>query len=293
MPSFVPTPILNVAYESGGAADGPPLLLLHGWPDDPRTFDSIAPALHAAGLRTFAPWLRGFGPTTFHSSKTLRSGEIPAMAQDIAEFADALGLARFAIVGHDWGARIAYAIAAVVPERVDRIATISVGWDPGELATPTLEQCRAFWYQWFMATERGASVVRRDGKAFARSLWEAWSPAGWLDDAAFDATAASFENPDWAAITVHSYRVRWGQAESDPRHAALAQRYNAVRTISVPTLMLQGGDDRCVLPASSEGKEKNFSGPYRRHVLADVGHFPTREAPARVAELLTEFLTPQ
>ena len=289
-PLRVATPILDVAYETGGPDGGPPVILLHGWPDDVRAFDLVAPALHDSGLKTFAPWLRGFGPTQFLSAETARSGQIAAMAQDVLEFADALKLKRFSIVGHDWGARIAYLVASVVPERVSRIAALSVGWQPGELVTPALEQAQAFWYQWFMATKRGAETVRRDGKAFARFQWETWSPPGWFDDAVFDAAASSFENPDWSEITLHSYRVRWGEAETDPRYAELEQRQKAARTISVPTLMIQGGDDRCVLPSSSQGKEKYFTGPYRRCVLDGIGHFPTREAPEKVAELLVEFL---
>jgi pimeloyl-ACP methyl ester carboxylesterase len=289
-PSFAATPILDIAYETGGPVDGPPVLLLHGWPDDVRTYDRIAPALHERGFRTIAPWLRGFGPTRFRSADTSRSGEIAAMAADALDLADALGLERFAIVGHDWGARIAYLLAAVCPERVVTIAALSVGWEPGNLATPPLRQAQRFWYQWFMATERGAAAVRGDPKAFARFMWETWSPSGWFDDQAFEATAVSFENPDWPAVTLHSYRVRWGEAEPDPRYAELERPKNAVRTIAVPTLMIQGGDDRCVLPASTEGKERHFTAGYDRRVLPGIGHFPTREAPREVAKLLAGFL---
>src|SRR5262245_28740676 len=206
MPLHVTTPILDIAYESGGPPNGWPVLLLHGWPDDVRTYDGVAPALHRAGFRTVTPWLRGFGPTRFLARETVRSGQIAAMAQDALDLADALGLQRFSVVGHDWGARIAYLLAAVVPERVTRIAALSVGGDPGDLATAGLEQASRYWYQWFMGTRRGADVVQRRGKEFARHQWETWSPPGWFDDAAFETTAASFENPDWPAVTLHSYR---------------------------------------------------------------------------------------
>ncbi len=284
------TAVLRIACKVGGPADGRPVLLLHGWPDDPGTWDAIAPALHGVGYRTFAPWLRGFGPTCFLSDRTPRSGEIAAMAQDALDLADALGLARFAVVGHDWGARIAYLLAATQPQRITRCAALSLGWQPGRLATPGFEQARAFWYQWFMATERGAQVLRTQGKAFARQMWDTWSPAGWFDDTSFDAVARSFENPDWADVTLHSYRARWEGAEPDPAHAALASKALEVRQIQVPTLMLQGGDDRCILPLSSEGREAHFGGGYERRVLEGVGHFPTREAPQRVAEWLAGFL---
>jgi pimeloyl-ACP methyl ester carboxylesterase len=291
MREFATTPVLRIAYESGGPADGAPVLLLHGWPDDVRTYDAVAPALQAAGFRTIAPYLRGFGPTTFLSAETMRSGEIVAMAQDALDLADALGLDQFAVAGHDWGARIAYALAAAAPQRVTRIATISVPWDPGALTTPGLVQAQAYWYQWFMATDRGAEAVRAQGKAFARHQWETWGPPHWFTDAAFETTATSFENPDWPEITLHSYRVRWGEAEPDSRYSALDARVKSVRTIGTPTMMIHGGADRCTLPASTEGKEKNFTGGYVRHVLDGVGHFPTREAADAVNALLLAFLT--
>jgi pimeloyl-ACP methyl ester carboxylesterase len=285
------TPLLDVAYEAGGRADGLPVLLLHGWPDDIRTYDGVRPRLHGAGFRTIVPWLRGFGATRFLSASTPRSGQIAAMAQDILDFADALGLTRFRIVGHDWGARIAYFLASIAPSRVDRMVTMSAGWDPGPWRTPGLPQARSFWYQWFMATERGAALVRDEGIAFARFLWTTWSPPEWFDESAFATTARSFENPDWAAITLHSYRVRWGEAEPDSRYADLEQRQQAVRTISVPTLLIHGADDRCVAASTSEGKEQNFTGGYERRVIPKIGHFPTREAAPLVGEWIAAFLS--
>jgi pimeloyl-ACP methyl ester carboxylesterase len=290
MTAFATTPLLRVGYEVGGPANGEPVLLLHGWPDDVRTYDAVAPALQAAGFRTFAPYLRGFGPTTFLSEETMRSGEMVVMAQDALDLADVLGLDRFAVVGHDWGARIAYTLAILAPQRVTRIAALSVAWDPGALATPRLVQAQAYWYQWFMATDRGADLVRADGKAFARHQWDTWGPPQWFSDAAFETTATSFENPDWPAITLHSYRVRWGEADPDPRYRELDAQVKAARTIGTPVMMIQGGADRCTLPASTDGKEKNFTGGYARHVLDGVGHFPTREAPEKVNKLLLDFL---
>jgi pimeloyl-ACP methyl ester carboxylesterase len=284
------TPLLDVAYESGGSENGAPVVLLHGWPDDVRTYDGVRPALDAAGFRTIAPWLRGFGATRFLSSSTPRSGQIAAMAQDTLDFADTLGIGRFHIVGHDWGARIAYFLASTSPARVERMVTLSAGWDPGPWKTPALPQAKNFWYQWFMATERGAEVVRRDPVAFARFQWATWSPPEWFDESVFAATSASFDNPDWVAITLHSYRVRWDEAESDPRYADLERRQQAVRTISVPTLLIHGEQDRCVGVSTSEGKEPHFSGGYERRVIADIGHFPTREAPETVAAWIVEFL---
>jgi pimeloyl-ACP methyl ester carboxylesterase len=290
MPHFTTTPTLRVAYESGGAENGSPVLLLHGWPDDPRTYDKIAPVLQGEGYRTIVPFLRGFGGTTFLFKDDMRSGEMVAMAQDALDVADALKLDRFAVVGHDWGARIAYALAILAPERVTHVCAMSVAWQPGELATPGFEQVRKYWYQWFMATKRGKETVRREAKAFAHIMWETWAPAGWFTESEFEATAASFENPDWADVTLHSYQVRWGEAPKDPRYRALDERVHAAKAIAVPTLMLQGGADGVTVPSTTAGKDKYFTGGYRRHVLDGVGHFPTREAAAAVNKLLLEFL---
>jgi len=141
-----------------------------------------------------------------------------------------------------------------------------------------------------MATQRGAEAVRADGKAFARIMWETWAPKDWFGEAEFAATAKSFENPDWIDITLHSYRVRWGEDEKDPRYRSLDERAKSAQTISVPTLMIQGGADGVTLAETTAGKDKYFTGGYRREVLDGVGHFPTREAPDAVNRLLLEFL---
>jgi pimeloyl-ACP methyl ester carboxylesterase len=290
MMQFATTPLLRIAYEQGGPADGPPVILLHGWPDDPHTYGGVAPALQRAGWRTIVPWLRGFGPTSFVSADTMRSGEIVAMAQDVLDLADALALETFSVIGHDWGARIAYVLAGVCPERVSRMAAISVGWQPGELSTPGFEQARLYWYQWFMATARGAEAVRRDPKGFARAQWETWAPRGWFKEADFETTARSFENPDWVDITLHSYSVRWGEADKDPRYRELDERAKAVKAISVPTLVIHGARDGATLPSATEGQDKYFVAGYQHHLLDGVGHFPTREAPDKVAGLLLDIL---
>jgi pimeloyl-ACP methyl ester carboxylesterase len=287
----VTTPTLDIAYETGGPAHGQPVLLLHGWPDDVRAYDGIVPVLNDAGLRTIVPWLRGFGPTRFRSSATPRTGQMVACAQDTLDLMDALGLDRVAIVGHDWGARIAYIVAALQPRRVTRLATMSVAWTPGPFRTPSLEQARAYWYQWFMATERGAAVVRERPVEFARFQWDTWSPPGWFDEATFAVSAPSFLNPDWPAVTVHAYRVRWDAADPDPHYHDLEQRQRAVRTIDVPTLLLHGAEDRCVPVSSTAGADPYFTAGFERRLLPGVGHFVPREAPARVAAQLRDFLT--
>jgi pimeloyl-ACP methyl ester carboxylesterase len=290
----VQTPLLDVALERDGPANGRVALLLHGWPDDVRTWDRLAPALHAMGLQTLAPYLRGYGPTRFRSADSMRSGQLAALGQDVLDLADALGLGRFALIGHDWGARAAYIAAAVAPERVTQCVALSVGWgtnDPDQELS--LEQARNYWYHWYFMLERGARLIRDDRKRLTRFIWETWGPPGWFTEAEFEATARSFENPDWAEVVLHSYRHRWGLAEGDPAYAALEARLRPAPMIRVPTLVLHGGADPANHPSTSANRESLFAGPYQRVVLDGVGHFPSREAPEAVGEVVRAFLTSQ
>jgi pimeloyl-ACP methyl ester carboxylesterase len=287
----VRTSVLEIACDVGGPVQGPPLLLLHGWPDDVRGWRRAADRLQQRGWRTVTPYLRGFGPTRFLSDETVRDGRGVALAQDAIDLADALGLETFAVAGHDWGARVAYTLAALFPERVSAIAAAALAFQPrGRFALPPFSQARRFWYQWFMALDGGPAAVAADPKGFARMQWDTWSPPGWFDEAEFDATATSFENPDWSAITLHGYRSRWREERLDPRYAALQSRLGEIETLSTPTLMIQGGADLCDEPASSGGQARFFTGTYQRIVLDGIGHFPPREAPDAVATAVDRHL---
>ena len=288
----VETKTLEISYDEGGPADGPVVLLLHGWPDDPRGWRKVAARLHAAGFRTVAPYLRGFGPTRFLAADTIRDGRGVALAQDAIDLADALRLERFAVVGHDWGARVAYTLAALFPERVTRIVGIALAYQPrGAFTLPPFSQARRFWYQWFLTLDAGADAMRADPTGFARIQWDTWSPPGWFDDAEFVTTAKSFVNSDWTNVTLHAYRERWQPVASDSRYNVLQSRLSDTETISTPTLMIQGGMDYCDEPSSSDGLDAYFTGGYRRIVLGDVGHFPPREAPDAVADAVIEHLS--
>lgn len=287
----VPTDILEISYEAAGPEDGKRVLLLHGWPDSPRTWRAIAPRLGAQGWRTVAPYLRGFAPTRFLSSGTLRVGQAVALAQDAIDLVDRLGWDQFAVVGHDWGARVAYTLAALFPERVTRIAALASAYHPyGAFEVPSFSQARRFWYQWLMTVDPGAVAVRRDPVGFARIQWDTWSPSGWFDEAEFATTAQSFTGPDWVAVTLSAYRSRWRDEIFDSRYATLQQRLGTVEKLAVPALMIQGASDFCDEPALSEGQDRFFTGGYRRIVIDGVGHFPAREAPGVVAEVVLEHL---
>jgi pimeloyl-ACP methyl ester carboxylesterase len=283
------TGTLEIAYEEGGPPKGVPIVLLHGWPDAPRGWNEVSERLQADGWRTIAPYLRGSSPTRFLSEVTPRDGAGVGLAQDAIDLADTLGFDEFAVLGHDWGARVAYILAALFPKRITAIAALALGYQPrGVFRIPSFEQSRRFWYQWFLCTDDGAEAVRRDPIGFARIQWETWSPSGWFDAEEFARTSASFSSPDWTAITLNAYRARWRQGEvSDPRYDLLRRRLGEVEYLSTPTLMIQGLSDYCDDARESAGLEAFFTGGYRRMLLENVGHFPHREAPDLVATAVT------
>ncbi|MEA3123142.1 MAG: hypothetical protein QOD67_161, partial [Caballeronia sp.] len=193
---------LEIAYTASGPANGPPVMLLHGWPDAARAWTPVAARLAAAGFRTIAPDLRGAGDTRFLLAETARDGSGVALAQDVIDLADALGTDRFDVVGHDWGARAAYTLAALFPGRIARTVGLALAFQPkGAFELPHFSQARKFWYQWFMALDAAPAAIAADPKGFARLQWDTWSPPGWFDDEEFARTAAAFDNPDWVPVT--------------------------------------------------------------------------------------------
>jgi pimeloyl-ACP methyl ester carboxylesterase len=288
------TPLLEIGYEEAGPATGAAVLLLHGWPDSAITWRPVVPALADAGYRVIVPYLRGCGPTRFLDDTTMRSGQLSALGQDVIDFMNALGLERAALVGHDWGARAAaIATTELQPRhRVSHLVLMSVGYgtnDPSQ--SLPLQQIHNYWYHWYMALPRGAALVRDDRRGLTRYIWDQWGAPGWrLADEDFAEIAAAFDNADWAEVVIHSYRHRWGHAEGDARYDAIEQRLSPTPSVSVPTLVLHGAEDRCNDPQTSAGKERFFYGPYRRDLLPGVGHFPTREAPRETAAAIVNWL---
>jgi pimeloyl-ACP methyl ester carboxylesterase len=284
----VKTSKLEISFTEAGPSNGPVLLLLHGWPDDATTWDEVSPQLNAAGLRTLAPMLRGFGSTQFLPPSTQRSGNTAILALDALEMLDALAIEHCWVAGHDWGSNIAEMLAVGWPERIGRIAMLSTPSRLGGLKTSPFWHARLQWYHWFQATKRGADAVRRDPKGFARIMWETWSPMGWFEDATFERVAQSFANPDWVDITLHSYQSRWDEAMPDPDSKWLDDKVKATPTLGIPSIYIQGEHDGVNPPATTESMADKYIGDFRRVVLDGVGHFPTREAPEQVASLLVD-----
>lgn len=282
----VRSPALDIAYEDSGRADGPAVVLLHGFPYSVRAFDAVVPILTAAGLRTIVPHLRGYGPTRFLDRDTPRSGQQGAIGQDLLDLLDALGIARAVLAGFDWGGRAACVVSALWPERVAGLASCT-GYLIQDIATAAKpadpEQEHRFWYQWYFHTERGRNGLTNDRAALCRLLWRQWSPGWAFDEATLAATTALFDNPNFVDVVIHSYRHRAGNAPGDPRLAAIETRLAALPTIPVPTIAIQGASDGVNPPREIDAQRRHFSGPYQRRILPGVGHNPPQEAPAEFA----------
>ena len=285
------TATLEVAYEERGNPGGTTVVLLHGWPYDPRCYDDVVPPLVAAGCRVIVPYLRGFGATRFLSVDTLRSGQQAALGNDLRELLDALGMARATLAGYDWGGRAACVVAALWPERVRGLVTGN-GYNIQNIAASVKpvapEQEHRFWYQYYFHTERGRTGLEQNRRALCRYIWQIWSPDWAFDDATYEKSAVSFDNPDFVAVTVQSYRHRFGYAGGDPALEPIEQRLAAQPAITVPTIVLHGASSGIQPPAGSEAHARLFAGPYQRRVLPKIGHNLPQEAPLVVADAVLE-----
>ncbi len=279
---LVRTDLLEIAVDCWGPADGPPVLLLHGFPYDPRSFDAAAALLAQAGLRCYAPWLRGFGPTRFLDAGTMRSGQQTALADDARALLDALGVARALVAGFDWGGRAACICAALWPDRFP--ALLAVGGyliqdlaDPSRPAPAALEHL--VWHQYYLASARGRRALAERPRDLCLHLRRIWSP-GLVDEALFARTAPAFDNPDFAQVAWHSYAHRIGAAPGDPRYAALDAALLPPPPVRVPSLVLSGAD--ALLGGGDPGA--HFPVLVAHRVLADAGHDPAAEAPGAFAD---------
>jgi len=283
----VRTPVLDIAYEESGPADGRPVLLMHGFPDDVHAYDDVAPPLAAAGYRVIVPYLRGYGPTRFLDPATPRSGEQAALGHDLLDLIDVLGLKSPILAGYDWGGRACCVVSALWPERVGGLVSVT-GYNIQNIAgsakpAPPAAEYR-LWYQWYFHTERGVAGLIANRGPLCRLLWELWSPNYRFSDDDYAETAASFDNPDFVPVVIQSYRHRYGKAGGDPRYAEIEALLAAQPQISVPTIVLHGAEDGVGPAAGSESHARHFSGPYRREVIPVAGHFLPREAPDEIVK---------
>src|SRR5438874_9317911 len=283
--------VLNVGYAEAGKSDGPAVILLHGWPYDIHSFVDVAPRLAQAGYRVIVPYLRGSGTTCFLSSETFRNGQQSVVAVDIIALMDALRIEKAILAGFDWGARTVDIIAAIFPERCKALVSVSgylIGsQQAGKVPLPPQAELQ-WWYQYYFATERGRADYEQYRHDFAKLIWQLASPHWDFDNATFERSAASFDNPDHVNIVIHNYRWRLGLAEGEPQYDELENRLAAGPTIAVPTITLEGDANGAPHPEASAYAGK-FSGIYAHRIITGgIGHNLPQEAPLAFAQAIID-----
>jgi pimeloyl-ACP methyl ester carboxylesterase len=283
--------VLNVGYVDSGPSDGPAAVLLHGWPYDIRSYADVAPILVSEGYRVIVPYVRGYGTTRFLSDERLRNGEQAALAVDVTALMDALEIEQAVLGGFDWGARTADIVAALWPERCRALVSVSgylIGsQEAGKVPLPPEAELQ-WWYQYYFATERGRAGYDKYRHDFARLIWRTASPKWNFDDATFDRSAASFDNPDHVAIAIHNYRWRLGLAEGEAEYDELEKRLAEGPVITVPAITLEGDANGAPHPDPS-AYAKKFSGKYsHRTIEGGIGHNLPQEAPEAFARAVIE-----
>ncbi len=280
--------VLEVAYHEFGPADGPPAILLHGFPYDTHSYDDVSRRLSDKGVRCLMPYLRGYGATRFRSSDTPRSGQQAALGVDLHAFMDAMSIPQAVLGGYDWGGRAACIVAALWPDRVRGLVSCGQGYNIQDISNagkpaPPDEEAR-YWYIYYFNTARGKAGLTENRKELCRFIWKLWSPTWSFDAATFNATAASFDNPDFVEIVIHSYRHRFGGIEGDPALQPVEDRLAEQPDIIVPSIVLLGQDDGVDPPVADDFDEPHFKGKYDRRTVAGAGHNFPQEAPAEFAD---------
>jgi pimeloyl-ACP methyl ester carboxylesterase len=283
--------VLDIGYAEVGPADGPAVVLLHGWPYDIHSYVDVAPLLAEEGYRVIVPHLRGHGTTRFLSHTTFRNAQQSVIALDIIALMDALKIEKATLAGYDWGSRTADIIAALWPQRCKALVSVTGYLITNRVANeqplpPAAEW--AWWYQYYFATERGRLGLDANRRDLARLIWKFNSPTWAVDDATFDRTAASFDNPDYVSIVIHNYRWRLGLAEGDPRYDGLEARLAAGPTIAVPTITLDGALDPFTPAGDGTSYRAKFTGRYAHRALQGVGHNVPQEAPSAFAQAVID-----
>lgn len=283
--------LLDVAYAELGPADGPVVILLHGWPYDIHSYADVAPALAERGYRVLVPYARGYGETRFLSAQTLRNGQPAALAEDLVAFMDALGVKQAVLGGYDWGARTADIVAALWPERVKALVAVSgylIGsQELGRKPLPPAAELQ-WWYQFYFASERGREGYRQNTHDFARLIWQTASPQWQFDEATFARSAAALDNPDHVAVSVYNYRWRLGLETGEPRYDALERKLATFPSIGVPTIALEGDANGAPHPPA-EAYAKRYTGKYQyRLIEGGVGHNLPQEAPQAFVQAIVD-----
>jgi pimeloyl-ACP methyl ester carboxylesterase len=282
---------LNVGYAEVGPADGPAVMLLHGWPYDIYSYADATPALAAAGYRVIVPYVRGYGTTRFLSEDTLRNGQQAALAADVIALMDALNVDRAILAGFDWGARSADVVAALWPDRCQALVSVSgylIGSRSAGEAPLSPEAEHAWWYQYYFATERGRAGYAQYRSDFSKLIWRLASPRWEFDDATFERSADALYNPDHVAIVIHNYRWRISLAPGEPQYDELEQRLAGLPAIAVPTITLEGDANGAPHPDASAYAGK-FTGTYEHRVIeGGIGHNLPQEAPQAFAQAIVD-----
>jgi pimeloyl-ACP methyl ester carboxylesterase len=285
--------VLNIAYYEAGPADGPAVVLLHGFPYDIHSYVDVAPRLAAEGCRTIVPYLRGYGPTRFRDENTPRSGEQAAVGADLIALMDALSVKRAVFAGYDWGGRAACVAAALWPDRCAGLVSVNAYLiqDIAKAMVPAKPEREVpLWYQYYFQVERGRAGLAANRRGIARILWRQWSPNWDFDDATFERTAEAFDNPDYVDVVIHSYRHRFGLAEGDPHYAGLQRRLATLPVIAVPAITLDGAADGVAPATDGTASAAKFTGRRAHHVIPGVGHNLPQEEPAAFAGAVMELV---
>jgi len=287
MLKFIQAGVLKVAYFDHGPSSGDRVILLHGFPYDVHAFDVVSDSLVKKGCRVLIPYLRGYGPTKSLSADTPRSGQQAALAHDLLAFIDALEISTAVLAGYDWGGRAACILAALWPDRVSGLVSVG-GYNihdiPGSVKPQKPENEYRFWYQYYFHSERGRAGLSENRREFCKLLWRLWSPTWKFTDEEFNQTAASFDNPDFVDVVIHSYRHRYGLVPGDPSVEETEQHLTQLPKISVPSIILDGLDDGVLPAGGSAGHRHFFTGPYQHLTIPGVGHNLPQEAPGEFAK---------
>jgi len=285
--------VLNVAYYEKGPADGPVVMLLHGFPYDIHSYVDVAPGLAARGCRVIVPYLRGYGETRFHDPATPRSGEQAAIGADLIALMDALSVKRAVFAGYDWGGRAACVAAALWPDRCIGLVSVN-GYLIQDIARAMVplkpEREAAYWYQYYFQIDRGRAGLAANRRGIAAILWRQWSPNWRFDEACFERTAAAHDNPDYVDIVIHSYRHRYGLADGDPKYADIQRRLAALPAVTVPAITLDGDGDGVAPATDGTAQAAKFTGRRIHRVIPRAGHNLPQEEPEAFAAAVMELI---